>query len=87
MIPLPLPPSLPPVEFFRMPQPKKRDPFFGLSRAWYYAAAKRGEIKTVSVRKRNALRGVTLISYDSVIACIRRAAAAARVELEVRSVN
>jgi hypothetical protein len=24
------------VEFFRLPAPGKRDPFFGLSRGWYY---------------------------------------------------
>lgn len=62
------------VEFFRLPQPGKRDPHFGLSRAWYYKAATLGEIKMVAVRQRGALRGVRLVAYDSVCAYIRRAA-------------
>jgi hypothetical protein len=65
------------VEFFRLPAPKKRDPFFGLSRGWYYKAAALGEIKMVALRQRGALRGVRLVVYDSVADCIRRAEAAA----------
>lgn len=61
------------VEFFRLPQPGKRDPHFGLSRAWYYKAATLGEIKMVAVRQRGALRGVRLVVYDSVADYIRRA--------------
>jgi hypothetical protein len=61
------------VEFFRLPAPKKRDPFFGLSRGWYYKAEKRGEIKMVAVRQRGAVRGVRLVAYDSVCDYIRRA--------------
>jgi hypothetical protein len=62
------------VEFFRLPGPGKRDPFFGLSRGWYYKAESLGEIKMISVRRRNALRGVRLVVYDSVADHIRRAA-------------
>lgn len=65
----------PHVEFFRMPTPGKRDPFFNLSRAWYYKAAANGEIKVIHVRQRGALKGVTLIVFDSVSAYFRRAAA------------
>lgn len=65
------------VEFYRLPPPGKRDPYFGLSRSWYYKAAASGEIKLVSVRQRNALRGVRLVVYDSVAAFIRRASAEA----------
>jgi hypothetical protein len=61
------------VEFFRLPGPGKRDPFFGLSRGWYYKAESLGEIKMISVRRRNALRGVRLVVYDSVADHIRRA--------------
>jgi len=61
------------VEFYRLPPPGKRDQHFGLSRSWYYKAAASGEIKMVSVRQRNALRGVRLIVYDSVADYIRRA--------------
>jgi hypothetical protein len=63
------------VEFFRLPQPGKRDPFFGLSRGWYYKFAALGKIKMVSIRQRGALRGVRLVEYESVAAYIRRAAA------------
>lgn len=54
------------VEFFRLPQPGKRDPFFGLSRGWYYKAAALGEIRLVAVKLRGAQRGVRLVSYASV---------------------
>lgn len=62
------------VEFFRLPQPGKRDPHFGLSRAWYSKAATLGEIRMVAVRQRGALRGVRLVVYDSVADYIRRSA-------------
>jgi hypothetical protein len=60
------------VEFFRLPAPGKRDPFFGLSRGWYYKAAAVGEIRMVAIRNRGAVRGVRLVAYDSVLAYIRR---------------
>jgi hypothetical protein len=62
------------VEFFRLPQPGKRDPHFGLSRAWYYKAASLGEIRMIAVRQRGALRGIRLVVYDSVVDYIRRSA-------------
>ena len=65
------------VEFFRLPQPGKRDPFFGLSRGWYYKAHAAGEIRMVAVRQCGALRGVRLVAYDSVCDYIRRAAGTA----------
>jgi hypothetical protein len=61
------------IEFFRLPAPGKRDPYFGLSRGWYYKTAAMGEIRMISVRQRNALRGVRLVEYDSVAAYVRRA--------------
>lgn len=71
------------VEFFRLPQPGKRDPHFGLSRAWYYKAATLGEIRMIAVRQRGALRGVRLVVYDSVADYIRRAGEeAAQMEAE-----
>ncbi len=63
------------VEFFRLPQPGKRDPFFGLSRGWYYKAAAVGEIRMVAIRNRGAVRGVRLVAYDSVLDYIRRSMA------------
>ncbi|HEY3754746.1 MAG TPA: hypothetical protein VGL42_01215 [Opitutaceae bacterium] len=62
------------VEFFRLPAPGKRDPYFGLSRGWYYKAAAAGEIKTVAIRQRGAVRGVRLVVLDSVLAYIKRSA-------------
>ena len=60
------------VEFFRLPPPGKRDPFFGFSRGWYYKAAAAGEIKMIALRQRGAIRGVRLVVYDSILAYIRR---------------
>jgi len=71
--PLAVVPTAHRVEFFRLPAPGKRDPHFGLSRGWYYKTAALGEIRMISVRQRNALRGVRLIEYDSVAAYVRRA--------------
>ena len=68
------------VEFFRLPAPGKRDPFFGLSRGWYYKAAANGEIKMIALRQRNALRGVRLVVYDSVCDYIHRAAKTGQIE-------
>jgi len=70
------------VEFFRLPQPGKRDPHFGLSRAWYYKAATIGEIRMIAVRQRGALRGVRLVVYDSVADYIRRAGQEAAASVE-----
>jgi hypothetical protein len=74
LVPAPSPKS-PPVEFFRLPRPGERDPHFGLARSWYYQAAAQGEIKLVSLRHRGAIRGVRLVSYDSVLEHIQRASA------------
>lgn len=71
---LPATPTSHHIEFFRLPAPGKRDPYFGLSRGWYYKTAALGEIKMIAVRQRNALRGVRLVVYDSVAAYVRRAA-------------
>ena len=65
----------PRIEFFRLPSPGKRDPYFGLSRGWYYKAAELGEIRMVALRQRGLVRGVRLVVYDSVCEFIRRAAA------------
>lgn len=57
-------------EFFRLPA-KGGDPFFGLTRSWFYAAEARGDIKLVRLRERGKLRGVTLVPYDPIAAFIR----------------
>lgn len=68
------------VEFFRLPPPGKRDPYFGLSRGWYYKASAAGEIKMVAIRNRGAVRGVRLVVYDSALGYIRRAMGESAVE-------
>jgi hypothetical protein len=71
------------VEFFRLPAPGKRDPYFGLSRGWYDQAEAHGEIKMIAVRRRGTVRGIRLVVYDSVRDFIRRAAAPADVGASV----
>ena len=68
--PIGMPVSRP--ETFRLPK-RGGDPFFGLSRAWYYAAEKNGLIKLGRLRDRGKLRGVTLVPYDDVAALIAEA--------------
>ena len=59
-------------EFFRLPH-RGGDPHFGLSRAWYYLAEKRGILKLIRLRDRGKLRGVTLVPYDAVRKLIEEA--------------
>jgi hypothetical protein len=47
------------------------DPFFGLSRTYYYEGEKRGWWKLARIRERGKLRGVTLVPYDAVSAHVR----------------
>jgi len=58
-------------EFFRLPSGGGRDPYFGLTRTFYYEGEKRGWWKLVRIRKPGKLRGVTLVPYDAVGAFIR----------------
>jgi hypothetical protein len=69
-------------EFYRLPKtitrPERekgkaceRDPYFGLSRTFYYEGEKRGYWRLVRVRERGKLRGVTLVPYDAVAAFVR----------------
>ncbi len=52
-------------EFYRLPT-VGHDPYFSLTRSWYYEAEKRGWIKLKRLRERGKLRGVTLIPYHAV---------------------
>jgi hypothetical protein len=52
-------------EFFALPK-AGGDPFFSLTRSWYYAAEKDGRLRLVRIRQRGKLRGVTRVSYDEV---------------------
>ncbi len=62
-------------ELIRLPRPGTLCPHTGLTRAWLYAAAAQGHIKTVSLRQRGKKRGVRLVFYDSVMDYVRRCAA------------
>lgn len=57
-------------EFFRLPS-RGPDPHFGLTRPFYYAAEKRGDIQLVRIRERGKVRGITLVPYDAISAFIR----------------
>jgi hypothetical protein len=52
-------------EFFRLPT-TGNDPYFGLTRSFYYAAEARGWIKLKRLRERGKLRGVTLVPFHAV---------------------
>lgn len=61
-------------EFLRLPQPGKRCPYTGLSRSTLNeltipgpANDNRPPVKSVVLRKRGAMRGIRLISYDSLM--------------------
>ena len=58
-------------EFFRLPASGSGDPYFGLSRTYYYEGEKRGYWRLARIRERGKLRGVTLVPYDAVSAHIR----------------
>jgi hypothetical protein len=47
------------------------DPFFGLTRPFYYEGEKRGYWKLIRIRERGKLRGITLVPYDVVSAFLR----------------
>lgn len=64
-------------EFFRLPS-KGGDPHFGLTRSFYYAGEQRGYWNLIRIRERGKRRGVTLISFNSVAAFIRKQSEAAR---------
>jgi hypothetical protein len=57
--------SRPKPETFRLPKIGE-DPYFGLTRSWYYAAEKRGVLQLIRLRQRGKLRGVVLVPYDDV---------------------
>ena len=60
-------------ECFRLPRASQRDPYFGLSRSWFYSAERDGRLAMIRLRQRGKLRGVTLVPYDAVAALIRAA--------------
>lgn len=63
-----------PPEFYRMPK-SGGDPYFSLSRSFYYGAEKAGKLKLVRLRQRGKQRGIVLIPYDAVKKLIEEARA------------
>ena len=57
-------------EFFRLPS-RGPDPFFGLTRSYYYQLETAGSIRLTRIRDRGKLRGITLVPYDVVRTFIR----------------
>jgi hypothetical protein len=53
-------------EFFPLPKPGQRDPYFGNSRSWYYAREDEGLLALARIRGRGKTRGITPVPYDAV---------------------
>jgi len=59
-------------ETFRLPKPKSGgDPFFHLSRSFYYEGEQRGYWRLIRIRQRGKRRGVTLVPFDAVAQFVR----------------
>jgi hypothetical protein len=59
-------------EYFRLPKAKENDPFFGLTRAYYYMLEARGLLKFVRIRDKGKEKGITLIRYRDVLNVINK---------------
>ncbi len=58
-------------ETFRLPK-RGPDPYFGLSRSYYYEGEKLGYWRLLRLRKRGRLRGVTLVPFDDISAFLQK---------------
>ena len=59
---------------YRVPRVRERDPFFQLSRAWYYGQEVSGGLKMIRLRDKGKTRGVTLIRTADILALLGEAA-------------
>ena len=55
---------------YRLPKSGGGDPFFNLSRSFYYEGEKRAYWRLIRLKERGKLRGVTLVPYDQVSAFV-----------------
>jgi hypothetical protein len=55
---------------FRLPRVGLRDPYFGLSRAWYYGAESDGRLSLIRLREKGKKRGATLVPTAAVLALL-----------------
>ena len=62
-------------ETFRLPKSGARDPYFSLSRSWYYAAEAEGLIKLIRLKKRGNIRGVVLVPFSVIENFVREESA------------
>lgn len=69
-------PSLP--AWTRFPRPGEREPLTGLSRATLYRWRDAGLIVVKNVRRPGNVRGVALISVQSLLACVEQGGAPQR---------
>jgi hypothetical protein len=60
-------------EWIRVPKVGTVCPHSGLSRSFVHSLIKEGDVVSWSMRKRGAKHGVRLVSYDSLMAYIRKA--------------
>ena len=54
-------------ETFRLPKATERDPFFGLSRAFYYQGEQNNWWRLIRLRQRGKQRGVTLVPLTDAV--------------------
>ena|SRR5947207_376040 len=74
-------PVLEPITY-RLPPPGAGDPFFHLSRSWYYNAEKLGWLKLIRICSEGRQRGVTLVDFQQVAAFVRSKAAASKAQFD-----
>jgi len=56
---------------FRLPA-RGHDPYFGLSRTWFYQAEKAGLLSMIRLRTKGQTRGVTLVKTADVLALLEK---------------
>jgi len=60
-------------EFFRLPKANSGgDPYFHITRSYYYEGEKNGWWRLVRLRQRGKQRGVTLVPFDAVAQFVRK---------------
>jgi hypothetical protein len=55
---------------FRLPKGRDLDPYFGLTRPWYFRAESQGRLKMLRLREKGKARGVTLIRTADILRLI-----------------
>ena len=58
---------------FRLPT-RGKDPYFGLSRPWFYQAEKAGLLSMIRLLTKGQTRGVTLVKTADVLALLEKEA-------------